>query len=201
MVENWGEGADRSFPAEVLVVGHSFVCRVFQHGDSHKEACAPLTHDVIFHIGMGDATLAQILDKAMEALSVLSCCPLDYYSWGENKIDQDRSVFPPVDYNQVLSTIEMAVNTFVRDLPGGCKVMLVDSAHRFRWTMEDGEQGEGHFQYLERQSKLISIFRKVREDNPEKVIKPKRCRDISNLKSFGPDGVHLNNFSLHYYCH
>ena len=201
MVGNWGESADRPSPAEVLVVGHSFVRRAFQHAHSHREACAPLTHDAIVGIGMGGATLVQILDKAMEALSFHRAVRLIIIHGGENEIDQDRPGSPPVDYDQVYQAIQDSINALLGKLPHGCKVIFLDPANRFRWTTSEGKQGEGYDYYMERLSKLISIFHSVRNAHPDIVLKAKRLRDISNIKSFGPDGVHLNEAGIHYYCH
>jgi hypothetical protein len=106
-----------------------------------------------------------------------------------------------VDYDQVFQEIQSGINEFVMSLPRGCKVMFVDPANRFRWTNSEGKQEEGYTQYLERLSRLKSIFHSAHELHPEVVLKATRFRNLSNFKSFGPDGIHLDDFSVHYYCH
>jgi hypothetical protein len=200
MVGNWGEGADRPSPAEILIVGHSFIRRAKEHAEAHREACAPLTHDAIFSIGMGGATLPQILDKAWEALPFHPAVHLIVIHGGENELDRDRPGSPCPDYERVLQEIQEAISGFVLGLPTGCKVLFVLPADRFRWPPNNKCQGAAHTAYLARIAELGKIFQRASEMHPDRVLVGQRNRDLHLMKHFGPDGIHLNGDAIHHYC-
>ncbi|CAG0888580.1 unnamed protein product [Darwinula stevensoni] len=134
-------GTDSCVPLRNVVFGSVIVTQPVSI-PSRSEMCIPVQVD-----GVSDAS--EVVIEQIRLIIVHG---------SENEIDKDRSGSPPMDYDAVFEAITSSINLFVNNVPDGCKVMFIDSAHRYHWTLPDGSQGEGQMKYLERLSRLIAIF-------------------------------------------